>query len=205
VLLRLAPPLRGQPLPRDQSIGYLLCTLPPRASVQRSGRASVRRDFRVLLSDAGVPLEAISQLVGHSGTSVTEHREDPLVAEALPLDQALAAGDNVTAFVRNPANAAGPSRSPSPVSRTRPPGRRAQRPPTACKNCMKALAKLGVGGAEGRHGRGSRPGWPNWSPGSRRRSVQQAGHLSGTSPSDSAARRSRRRLSTAGRRQDRRG
>jgi integrase len=32
----------------------------------------LRHSFVSVLSDAGVPLEAISQLVGHSGTSVTE-------------------------------------------------------------------------------------------------------------------------------------
>ena len=32
----------------------------------------LRHSFVSLLSDAGVPVEAISRLVGHSGTSVTE-------------------------------------------------------------------------------------------------------------------------------------
>ena len=32
----------------------------------------LRHSFVSLLSDAGVPLEQISQLVGHSGTTVTE-------------------------------------------------------------------------------------------------------------------------------------
>jgi integrase len=33
---------------------------------------ALRHSFVSLLSDAGVPLEMISQLVGHRGTSVTE-------------------------------------------------------------------------------------------------------------------------------------
>jgi hypothetical protein len=43
-----------------------------RISTHRSGRRELRHSFVSLLSDAGVPLEQISQLVGHSGTTVTE-------------------------------------------------------------------------------------------------------------------------------------
>jgi integrase len=43
----------------------------------------LRHSFVSLLSDAGVPLEEISQLVGHSGTTVTElvyrHQLKPVI------------------------------------------------------------------------------------------------------------------------------
>lgn len=43
----------------------------------------LRHSFVSLMSDAGVPLEQISQLVGHSGTTVTElvyrHRLKPVI------------------------------------------------------------------------------------------------------------------------------
>jgi integrase len=52
----------------------------------------LRRSFVSVLSDAGVPLEAISQLVGHSGTSVTElvyrHQLRPVLQTgAIVMDQ----------------------------------------------------------------------------------------------------------------------
>ena len=52
----------------------------------------LRHSFVSLLSDAGVPLEQISQLVGHSGTTVTElvyrHQLRPVIQTgAIVMDQ----------------------------------------------------------------------------------------------------------------------
>jgi integrase len=52
----------------------------------------LRHSFVSLLSDAGVPLEEISQLVGHSGTTVTElvyrHQLKPVIqTEATVMDR----------------------------------------------------------------------------------------------------------------------
>ena len=48
----------------------------------------LRHSFVSLLSDAGVPVEMISQLVGHRGTSVTEivyrHQIRPVIRTARP-------------------------------------------------------------------------------------------------------------------------
>ena len=53
----------------------------------------LRHSFVSLLSDAGVPLEAISQLVGHSGTSVTEliyrHQIRPVIQTGAKVMDAL--------------------------------------------------------------------------------------------------------------------
>jgi integrase len=43
------------------------------ASIRRSGTPrELRHSFVSVLSDAGIPLEEISRLVGHSGTTVAE-------------------------------------------------------------------------------------------------------------------------------------
>ncbi len=53
----------------------------------------LRHSFVSVLSDAGVPLEAISQLVGHSGTSVTElvyrHQLRPVIQTGATVMDAL--------------------------------------------------------------------------------------------------------------------
>ena len=61
-------------------------------STHRSGPRELRHSFVSLLSDAGVPLERISQLVGHSGTTVTElvyrHQLRPVIQTgAIVMDQ----------------------------------------------------------------------------------------------------------------------
>ena len=64
----------------------------------RLDAAGGRHSFVSLLSDSGVPLEEISRLVGHSGTSVTElayrHQIRPVVQTgARAMDAILGAAD----------------------------------------------------------------------------------------------------------------
>jgi|SRR3954452_5693126 len=67
---------------------------------------ALRHSFVSLLSDAGVPVEEISRLVGHSGTSVTElvyrHQIRPVIQTGATLMDALFDGRQSPGTVETP-------------------------------------------------------------------------------------------------------